>query len=73
MSNELLINALKSYVPSKDWELHDWDTIIERREHYKEDVFIYKLVYADIYLNEELEFCDVEPKQPNFSFVRNRR
>lgn len=60
--NELLIKVLKSYVSPKDFELHDWDTIIRRREQYKKDVFIYKLAYADIYLTDDLEFYDVEPK-----------
>ena len=61
----LITSVLKSYVPSKDWDLHDWETIISRREEYKKGVFIYKLVYADIYLTTDLEFYDVETKQPN--------
>lgn len=60
--NELLINVLKSYVLPKDFELHDWQTIIERREQYKKDVYIYKLAYADLYLTDDLEFYSVDPK-----------
>lgn len=59
---ELLISVLKTYALPKDFDLHDWDTIIERREQYKDDVFIYKLAYADIYLTEDLEYYDMEPK-----------
>lgn len=58
----LLINTLKSYVLPKDFDLHDWGTIISRKEQYKDDVFIYKLAYADLYLTEDLEYYDVEPK-----------
>ena len=61
-TNELLINVLKTYVLPKDFELHDWETIIERREPYKNGVFIYKLAYADIYLTDDLEYYDMEPK-----------
>ena len=68
--NDLLISTLKSYVPSKDYDLHDWETIVSRREHYKDDVFIYKLVFADIYLSENLEFYSVEPKQPNNRVIK---
>lgn len=69
-TDDLLVSVLKSYVPSKDWELHDWETIISRREHYKNDVFIYKLVFADIYLTEDLEFYSVETKQPNNRVIK---
>ena len=68
--DELLISVLKSYVPSKDYDLHDWETIISRREQYQDDVFIYKLVYADIYLTNDLEFYSVEPKQPNNEVIK---
>ena len=69
--NKLLVSVLKSFVPSKDYELHDWETIISRREKYKDDVFIYKLVFADIYLTDNLEFYDVEPKQPNNRVIKH--
>ena len=71
MTDELLVDVLKSYVPIKDWDLHNWDLIISRREKYKADVWIYHLVYADIYLTTDLEFYSVEPKQPNYSFIKN--
>lgn len=72
MSDELLISVLKEYVPTKDWDLHDWDTIISRREHYKDDIYIYPLLYADIYLDSELNYYSFEPKQPNYSFLEKK-
>ena len=51
----------------KDYDLHNWEKIISRRKQYKKGVYIYSLAYADIYLTEELEFYDVETKQPNFN------
>lgn len=60
--NELLIDVLKSYVLPKDFELHDWKTIIDRREEYKKGVFVYRLAYADLYLTDDLEYYDVEPR-----------
>ena len=72
MSDELLINVLKSYCLPKDYDLHNWDLIISRRTHYKDNIYIYPLVYADIYLDEELNFYSVEPKQPNYSFLNDK-
>lgn len=68
--DSLVVSVLKSYVPSKDWDLHDWETIISRRKEYKNGVFIYKLVYADIYLTDDLEFYSFEPKQPNNDVIK---
>ncbi|MBP5422958.1 MAG: hypothetical protein J6Y78_11010 [Paludibacteraceae bacterium] len=65
VENELLIKVLKTYVMPKDYDLHNWEVIISRRRKYKDGVYIYPLAYADIYLTEELEFYDVETKQPN--------
>lgn len=59
---EFIINILKTYVSPIDFDLHDWETIIERREQYNDNVFIYKLAYADLYLTDDLEYYDVEPK-----------
>lgn len=59
---ELVISVLKSYISPRDFDLHNWDVIISRREQYKDGVFIYKLAFADIYLTDDLEFYDVEPK-----------
>ena len=64
MVNELITSVLMEYVLPQDYALHDWDTIIERRTHYKDDIYIYHLVYADIYITDTLEFYDAEPKQP---------
>ena len=69
--HELLVDVLKSYVPAKDYDLHDWEEIIRRREQYNDNVFIYKLVYADIYLTTDLEFYSVDPKQPNMSIFKS--
>lgn len=66
---ELLESVLKSYVPPKDYELHDWNKIIQRREKYSDDVYVYHLIYADLYLTDDYEFYDVEPKQPNHKIV----
>ena len=68
----LITSVLKSYVPSKDWDLHDWETIISRREEYNGNVTIYPLVYADLYLTNDLEFYDVETKQPDTSFLEDK-
>ena len=62
--DELLIETLKKYTSNKDWELHDWDSIIERREKISDNIYSYPCVYANILLTEELEFYDAEPKQP---------
>ena len=64
MLRDLIISELKEYVPPQDYALHDWETIVERREKYLDDVYIYHLVYSDIYLTDSLEFYDAEPKQP---------
>ena len=73
MVDELLVEVLKSYVPVKDYDLHDWETIISRSKPYNKNVTIYPLVYADLYLTNELEFYSFEAKQPNTSFLEDKR
>lgn len=72
MSDELLISVLKEYVPFSDYDLHDWDSIVERGVEVTKGIYKYSLVYADIYLTYDLEFYDAEPKQPiHLNFLNN--
>lgn len=70
MVDELIKSVLMEYISPSDYDLHDWDTIIERRTQYSDDVYIYHCVYGDIYLTEDLEFYDAEPKQPIHNDLR---
>lgn len=72
MVDELIKSVLMEYISPSDYDLHDWDTIIERRTQYSDDVYIYHCVYGDIYLTEDLEFYDAEPKQPIHNSLRNK-
>mgnify|MGYP006872999442 CR=1 FL=1 len=64
MSDELIIATLKEYISPNDYDLHDWDTIINRRTLFKEGVYSYPCVYGNLLLTDDLEFYDAEPKQP---------
>lgn len=64
MVDELIVSVLKEYVSPNDYDLHDWDTIISRREEVQKGVYSYPCVYANILLNDDLTFYDAEPKQP---------
>ena len=64
MVDDLLVSVLKEYIMPSDYDLHDWESIIERRELVEEGVYSYPCVYANIMLTDDLEFYDAEPKQP---------
>ena len=64
MVDDLIISVLKKHITPSDYDLHDWNTIIERREQFKDGVYSYPCIYANILLTDDLEFYDAEPKQP---------
>ena len=71
MFRELIISELKEYVMPVDYDLHDWNSIVDRRTTVKDGVYSYPCVYADIMLTDELEFYDAIPKQPMHKSLDN--
>lgn len=59
ITNEELINLLKTYMDPKYWKLHDWDTILETAEVNNNEVW-FKLAFFTLGLDyDTLEYRDV--------------
>jgi hypothetical protein len=59
ITNEELINILKTYMDPKYWKLHDWDTILETAEINNNEVW-FKLAFFTLGLDyDTLEYRDV--------------
>lgn len=58
----IIINELKKYVPSKEYDLNNWKIIIGRVEEVKEGIFKYPTATMDLYFDDEMlivEYGDV--------------
>lgn len=59
ITNEELINILKTYMDPKYWKLHDWDTILDTAEINNNEVW-FKLAFFTLGLDyDTLEYRDV--------------
>ena len=52
---ENILTALKYYIPTRFWNLNNWDIIIKREEEVEENVFEYRCSFYTLYFNEKLE------------------
>ena len=50
-----ILTALKYYIPIKYWNLNDWNTIINREEEVKKNIFQYRCSFYVLYFNEKVE------------------
>jgi hypothetical protein len=59
ITNEELINILKTYMDQRYWKLHDWDTILDTAEVKHNEVW-FKLAFFTLGLDyDTLEYRDV--------------
>jgi hypothetical protein len=59
ITNEELINILKTYMDQRYWKLHDWDTILDTAEVNNNEVW-FKLAFFTLGLDyDTLEYRDV--------------
>lgn len=70
MDKEKVINKLKEYIDPSHLELNDFDVIYDRRE-LVDDVYLFKLSFVDVYLDENCEVYDVSPNHSNLQLVED--
>lgn len=46
--------ALKYYVPIKNWNLNDWDTIINRYDEVDNGIYRFRCSFMNLYFDENL-------------------
>lgn len=64
MGKDEVISSLKGIISAKNHELNNWDVIYDRREHYMDDIYLYKCSFVDVYLYDDGSYFDVEPHMP---------
>ena len=50
-----IISILKKYVPVENWELNDFETVVERATEVKTGVFKFTLSFMNLYFDKDMK------------------
>ena len=78
-SKKEIKTCLKYYVPKKEWNLNDWDTIIKRCVEVEDNIFQFKTSFCELYFDEDLHpvsydkmiVCESKGNKVYYDFQKN--